>query len=204
MALRIWVMAVLCLGILAVACGNGDGDTKSIPATDATEVKQQNTTLATVTSVATKAPTGVKAPTTAAPAAATPTRVPEVATEADKLKDYCDNAWSKEMNDPRRASTNKEYRDRVLEVRLRNRDMLIKRYPSVISVGESFLRDEDGKRTDTVGITLTIQELVDQSTLPETDRLPTCIEGIPVQIRTMEVLNADEANLETPEFESEP
>ena len=45
------------------------------------------------------------------------------------------------------------------------------------------MKGEDGWGIlDTWGITVNVLEKTDQSTLPPEDRIPTCLEGIPVQI----------------------
>ena len=59
---------------------------------------------------------------------------------------------------------------------------LFKRFPHSYLIGRGLLRDEDGERTDEVGIKITVEKLVDQSTLPPEDRVPDCLEGVPVQI----------------------
>ena len=69
----------------------------------------------------------------------------------------------------------------IHEVRLKY-DPLFWRQPNVFGVGEGFLRDENGDRTETVGINIRVTKKVDQSTLPPEDRIPDCLEGVPVQI----------------------
>ena len=67
------------------------------------------------------------------------------------------------------------------EVRLKY-DPLFWRQPNVHGVGEGVFRDENGKRTGTHGIVVSVTEKVDQSTLPAEDRIPDCLEGVPVQV----------------------
>ena len=59
---------------------------------------------------------------------------------------------------------------------------LLRRFPHMWANGMGLLRDEDGERTDEVGIWVYVEEPVDQSTLPSEDRIPDCLEGVPMQI----------------------
>ena len=56
------------------------------------------------------------------------------------------------------------------------------RRPNVYGVGEAVFLDENGEWTDTVGIEVMVTNKVDQSTLPPEDRIPDCLEGVPVQM----------------------
>ena len=67
------------------------------------------------------------------------------------------------------------------EVRLKY-DPLFWRQPNVFAVSEGFLANEDGGWLDTRGINVRVTRKVDQSTLPPEDRIPDCLEGIPVKI----------------------
>ncbi len=71
--------------------------------------------------------------------------------------------------------------ERIHEVRLKY-DNLFWRQPNVFGVGEGYFKDENGEWTETSGIIIRVTEKVDQSTLPPEDRIPDCLEGIPVQI----------------------
>ena len=73
--------------------------------------------------------------------------------------------------------------ERIHEVRLKY-DPLFWRKPNVFAVGEGILQDENGDWdwTGPRGIVLRVTEKVDQSTLPPEDRIPDCLEGVPVQI----------------------
>ena len=71
--------------------------------------------------------------------------------------------------------------ERIHEVRLKY-DPLFWRQPNVHGVGEGFFRDENGEWTEASGIVISVTEKVDQSTLPAEDRIPDCLEGVPVQI----------------------
>ena len=72
-------------------------------------------------------------------------------------------------------------RARIHEVRLKY-DPLFWRQPNVVSVGEGLLEDENRDATKTTGIVVGVSERTDQSTLPAEDRIPDCLEGVPVQI----------------------
>ena len=68
------------------------------------------------------------------------------------------------------------------EVRLKYRDMFW-RQPNIWGLGEGILEDKNGDPIlGTSGIKVYVSRKVDQSTLPEEDRIPDCLEGIPVQI----------------------
>lgn len=55
------------------------------------------------------------------------------------------------------------------------------RQPSVHGVGIGILEDESGEGTEQVGFRIYVTEKVDQDTLPPEDRIPDCLEGVPVQ-----------------------
>ena len=71
--------------------------------------------------------------------------------------------------------------ERIIEVRNKYRP-LIRRQPNYHGSGPANLLDENGEETETMGITIRVTEKVDQSTLPAEDRIPDCLEGVPVQI----------------------
>ena len=81
----------------------------------------------------------------------------------------------------------REYQDRLKDVYRRYKPQLLQN-PQVSSVGRGYFTDADGRILDTAGIQVYVRELVDQTTLPEADRIPNCIEGIPVEITTPEVM----------------
>ena len=56
------------------------------------------------------------------------------------------------------------------------------RQPNVWSVWTGFGEDEHGEIVYEVGFIIRVTELVPQESLPEEDRLPECLEGIPVHI----------------------
>ena len=74
-------------------------------------------------------------------------------------------------------------REYIHQVRLKYDD-LFWRQPNVEAVGEGFFRDENGDRAkpEVVGIIVRVTEKVDQSEIPAEDRIPDCLEGVPVQI----------------------
>ena len=72
--------------------------------------------------------------------------------------------------------------ERMTKVRLKYTP-LFKRQPNVHGWGVVSLRDENGNRTETRGIEIRVTEKVGQSTLPPEDRIPDCLEGVPVQFR---------------------
>ncbi len=75
--------------------------------------------------------------------------------------------------------------ERIHEVRVKY-DLLFWRQPNVFAVGEGFFKDENGEWTEKVGISITVTKKVDQSTLPPGDRIPACLEGVPVNIEEEE------------------
>ena len=56
------------------------------------------------------------------------------------------------------------------------------RQPNVHGVGIGIIEDENGQYTDRAGFVIGVTEKVDQSTLRPEDRMPNCLEGVPVQI----------------------
>ena len=78
-------------------------------------------------------------------------------------------------------TTNRNTRERRHEVRLKY-DPLFWRQPNVFAVGEGIFTDEEGGLLKISGIVVHVTRKVDQSTLPPEDRIPDCLEGIPVQI----------------------
>lgn len=209
--MRLWprpvaLLAILAMGLL-LACGNGN--LESTPGTDPQKEEQAKSTPGVATVAAPK-PTITPAPTAEA---ITPAQVPEVATEVvlaptpavitetvlettptttteatsepTSTKNYCDGqtSWREEM-------TSKEFAARVSETRSKYLDTLMAK-PNVVGVGEGYFKDDEGNLLDTVGLIVIIDhrhEVVDQSTLPEADRIPDCLDGIPVQIELEEVI----------------
>ena len=62
-------------------------------------------------------------------------------------------------------------------------DDLFWRQPNVHGVGIGIIETENGEYTDRAGFIIDVTEKVDQSTLPPEDRIPDCLEGVPVQIK---------------------
>ena len=56
------------------------------------------------------------------------------------------------------------------------------RQPNVHGTGIGIVVDENGNDTDRAGFIITVTKKVDQGTLPPEDRIPDCLEGVPVQI----------------------
>ena len=59
---------------------------------------------------------------------------------------------------------------------------LFMRQPNVYQTGVGYFMDANGEFIDTWGIVVVVTKKVDQSTLPPEDRIPDCLEGVPVQI----------------------
>lgn len=59
---------------------------------------------------------------------------------------------------------------------------LIYRQPTVNGFGVVGRVEDDGNRGDDYGIEVYVWEKADQDTLPEADRLPDCLDGVPVRI----------------------
>ena len=76
------------------------------------------------------------------------------------------------------SNNTRERRDEVLSKYLG----LIMRQPNWHGHGAGNFKDENGERLDIEGITVIVYPMVDQNTLPPEDRIPDCLEGIPVQI----------------------
>ncbi len=77
--------------------------------------------------------------------------------------------------------------ERIREVMLKHK-ALFERQPNYDGLSGGYFRDADGNWTETVGIIVSVSERVDQNTLPTADRIPACLEGIPVQIEEGYVL----------------
>ncbi len=73
-------------------------------------------------------------------------------------------------------------REHIIEVREKYRD-LIRRQPNYRTHGgPALLMDENGEYTQVSGIMVWVTKKVDQSAIPAEDRIPDCLEGVPVQI----------------------
>ena len=91
------------------------------------------------------------------------------------------NSIEKEEEMETTPESGDEFRARRHEVRLKY-NSLFWRQPNVFGVSEGFLADGRGGWTEEVGINVKVTKKVDQSTLPPGDRIPDCLEGIPVRI----------------------
>ena len=72
-------------------------------------------------------------------------------------------------------TTIKERLERAREVRLKYDDLL-RRQPNVLEVRESYFPGGN------VGIEVSVREFTNQKTLPPEDRLPGCLDGVPVRV----------------------
>ena len=54
-------------------------------------------------------------------------------------------------------------------------------YPGVVGFGGGKLLDEDGNETDRIGIIVMAEERPDESEIPEGERMPDCLDGVPIQ-----------------------
>ena len=79
------------------------------------------------------------------------------------------------------AGTLKVTDERIIDL-LHKYEGLFSRQPSYTGRSGGTLMDENGEVTDILGISVHVEERIDQSTLPPEDRIPSCLEGIPVQI----------------------
>ena len=59
---------------------------------------------------------------------------------------------------------------------------LFSRQPNLFEAGQGLLRHEGIHPAGTFGIVVHVRERVDQTTLPLEDRIPDCLEGVPVQV----------------------
>ena len=59
-------------------------------------------------------------------------------------------------------------------------DDLFWRQPNVHGVGIGIIENENGEYTNRAGFIIDVTKKVDQSTLPPEDRIPDCLEGVPV------------------------
>ena len=113
-----------------------------------------------------------------------PVRITEAEPPPKVAASTCDysmcRANSKE-GDNTMTTTNQNTAARRHEVRLKY-DPLFWRQPNVHGVGEGFFGDGHGGRLKTKGIVISVTRKVDQSTLPPEDRIPDCLDGIPVQV----------------------
>ena len=72
--------------------------------------------------------------------------------------------------------------ERIHQVRLQN-DAKFWRQPNVHAVGEGYLKDATGGWRSLIGIIVYVRARVNQSALPEADRIPELLDGVPTEIR---------------------
>ena len=113
---------------------------------------------------------------------------------ATPYQNYCDGQTPRRgamKNRAGLASVTEDYVQRVSAVRLKYLDQLMSK-PNVVGVAEGYFKDDDGNWIDTAGLIVLIDhrhEVVDQSTLPEADRIPDCLDGVPVLIEKEPVID---------------
>ncbi len=73
-----------------------------------------------------------------------------------------------------------EMMQRIDTVRDKYRD-LFHRQPGLTGIGAGITLDSDGDAAGPLGIIIWTRKLIDQSALPPEDRIPDCLDGIPVQ-----------------------
>ena len=66
---------------------------------------------------------------------------------------------------------------------LRQYEDLFARQPNFIEATRGLLEDHEGTPIPIVGILVHVSEEVDQEALPPQDRIPSCLDGIPIQFR---------------------
>ena len=114
-------------------------------------------------------------------------RIVEAAPPPEPPESNCDYsmcAVSSEEGTDGVSIANVNTRERRREVREKY-EPLFWRQPDVHGVAIGRMRDENGKVTNTWGITIHVAKKVDQNTLSPEDRIPDCLEGIPTQIVDM-------------------
>ena len=127
-----------------------------------------------------------------------------VAEFRDFEEEPCEASLSpKEGNMTTETESPEDRGERIHNVRLRYDD-LFWRQPNVRGVSEGFITDENGSITEIWGILIDVTEKVDQNTLPPENRIPDCLEGVPVQMldkgpirllsKSLEGLGTEESN----------
>ncbi|MXY44219.1 MAG: hypothetical protein F4Y50_09280 [Dehalococcoidia bacterium] len=72
--------------------------------------------------------------------------------------------------------------ERARSIRHKYED-LFWRQPNVHGTSIGIIEDDNGAFTDRAGFVIRVTKKVDQGTLPPEDRIPDCLEEVPVQIR---------------------
>ena len=65
---------------------------------------------------------------------------------------------------------------------LKQYEDLFSRQPNFVAAVGSMFEDYEGEPIPIVGIKVYVTEKVNQRTLPPEDRIPDCIDGVPIQI----------------------
>ena len=81
--------------------------------------------------------------------------------------------------------------ERARAIRPKYEDMFW-RQPNVWGVGIGMMYDERGEWTGKIGFLISVSEPVDENTLPPWDRIPACLEGVPVQFDVAPQPNFDD------------
>ena len=87
-------------------------------------------------------------------------------------------AKEKYMTEP----SERELLEQQIKVVREKYEALIERQPTWHGTGTGNLKDADRQPTGPLGIIIHVERKVDQNTLPPEDRIPDCLDGIPVQI----------------------
>ena len=79
--------------------------------------------------------------------------------------------------------TNEPVTDERIEELEKKYRGLFERQPGFWTTTPGLLRGEDREPVEgTRGLLIIVEEILDQSTLPKAERIPECLEGVPVQI----------------------
>ena len=109
--------------------------------------------------------------------------------------DYSKCGVNQEKGDENMTNPNTNQREEQTDTEITTAEMikvqekykpLFMRQPDVHQTGVGRFTDENDEYTGEWGIVVTVTKKVDQSTLPPEDRIPDCLEGIPVQIEERE------------------
>ena len=130
-------------------------------------------------------------------------RIVEAKPELERTESSCDYSMcgvnlekgEVSMTNPNENTLEERARRQALEQKVRDRyEPLFWRQPNVHSTSIGLFLDENDERTGHSGIIVSVTRKVDQSTLPPEDRIPDCLEGIPVHIEEREPFMGVQAN----------
>ena len=115
-----------------------------------------------------------------------PPRVPESNCDYSKcvvkLEEGEENMTNPNAN-PREDRAERARRN-ARELKVRDKyEPLFRRQPNVYATSLGLFTDDNDEFTGESGIVVSVTRRVDQSTLPPEDRIPDCLEGVPVQIK---------------------